>query len=124
MDIGRSIRKLRESRDLTQEQLGRIAGVSSMAVSQWENGRAVPRMGAIQRMADYFGIPKSEIMGDEPPDAVYEKMSADEYELLSLYRSMSNDMQRTLLETARNFAALKGVGELDGERVAGKLVIG
>lgn len=65
MDVAASIKKLREEHDLTQEQLGEIAGVSSMAVSQWENGRAVPRMGSIQRMADYFGVPKSVIMGDE-----------------------------------------------------------
>ena len=64
MKVAASIKKLRESHDLTQEQLGEIAGVSSMAVSQWENGRAVPRMGSIQRMADYFGVPKSIIMGD------------------------------------------------------------
>ena len=65
MDVAASIRKLREEHELTQEQLGEIAGVSSMAVSQWENGRAVPRMGSIQRMADYFGVPKSVIMGDK-----------------------------------------------------------
>lgn len=64
MKVGESIRKLRESHDMTQEQLGEVAGVSSMAVSQWENGRAVPRMGSIQRMADYFNVPKSTIMGD------------------------------------------------------------
>lgn len=64
MNVAMSIRKLREGHGLTQEQLGVIAGVSSMAVSQWENGRAVPRMGSIQRMSDYFGIPKSVIMGD------------------------------------------------------------
>ena len=59
MDIGSSIKELREKNGLTQEQLGHIASVSAMAVSQWENGRAVPRMGAIQKIADYFGIPKS-----------------------------------------------------------------
>lgn len=64
MDVRFAIRKLRESHDMTQERFGEIAGVSSMAVSQWENGRAVPRMGSIQRLADYFGVPKSEIMGD------------------------------------------------------------
>ena len=64
MRVAESIRKLREANSLTQEQLGEIAGVSSMAVSQWENGRAVPRMGSIQRMADYFNVPKSAIMGD------------------------------------------------------------
>ena len=64
MNVATSIRKLREDHDMTQEQLGEVAGVSSMAVSQWENGRAVPRMGSIQRMADFFGVPKSIIMGD------------------------------------------------------------
>ena len=68
MDVRFGIRKLRETHDLTQEQFGAIAGVSSMAVSQWENGRAVPRMGAIQRLSDHFGVPKSEIMGDDPHD--------------------------------------------------------
>lgn len=51
---------------MTQEEFGKIAGVSSMAVSQWENDRAVPRMGAVQAIADHFGISKSEIIDDAP----------------------------------------------------------
>lgn len=62
MSIGSNIRKLRESHDLTQEEFGRIADVSSMAVSQWENDRSVPRMGAIQAIADYFGVSKGSIL--------------------------------------------------------------
>ena len=52
MELGSNIKRLRVEHCLTQGELGKIAGVSPMAVSQWENGRAVPRMGAIQRMAD------------------------------------------------------------------------
>lgn len=62
MSIGENIKRLRERFGLTQAQLGDIAGVSDKAVSTWEKGANVPRMGAIQRMADYFGIPKSEII--------------------------------------------------------------
>lgn len=64
MSVGDNIKRLRESKNLTQEEFGKIAEVSSMAVSQWENGRAVPRMGAIQRISDYFKISKSEIIDD------------------------------------------------------------
>lgn len=46
MSVGSNIRKLREKHHLTQDEFGKIADVSSMAVSQWENDRAVPRMGA------------------------------------------------------------------------------
>lgn len=67
MSIGENILRLRESRGMTQEEFGDIADVSSMAVSQWENGRAVPRMGAVQKIADYFGINKSEIIDEQRP---------------------------------------------------------
>lgn len=68
MSIGSNIRHIRVARDLTQEEFGKIAGVSAMAVSQWENDRAVPRMGAVQAIADHFGLNKGEIIDDEPTD--------------------------------------------------------
>lgn len=68
MSIGSNIRRIRVARDLTQEEFGKIVGVSAMAVSQWENDRAVPRMGAVQAIADHFGLNKGEIIDDEPTD--------------------------------------------------------
>ena len=68
MGVGENIRRLRVKNEMTQKEFGRIAGVSAMAVSQWENNRAVPRMGAVQLLSDYFGIPKSEVI-DEPVSA-------------------------------------------------------
>lgn len=64
MSIADNIRKIRIDADLTQEEFGDVAGVSSMAVSQWENGRAVPRMGAVQRIADYFKISKGAVIDE------------------------------------------------------------
>ncbi|MGI6204555.1 MAG: LexA family protein [Anaerovoracaceae bacterium] len=64
MDIKDIIRKLRIDNDMTQAEFGKVAGVSDKAVSTWENGTAVPRMGAIQRMSEYFNVPKAYIMGD------------------------------------------------------------
>lgn len=60
--IGNNIKKLRETYKLTQADLGKIAGVSDKAVWTWENGTAEPRMGAIQKIADYFGIPKATLI--------------------------------------------------------------
>lgn len=62
MSIGDNIRILRESHGLTQAEFGRIAGVSDKAVSTWESDSRAPRMGAIQRLSEYFGIPKSQII--------------------------------------------------------------
>lgn len=62
MTMGERIKMLREQRGITQSELAKICNVSDKAVSTWENGRNIPRMGAIQCMADYFGIPKSAII--------------------------------------------------------------
>ena len=64
MSIGSNIKQLRESHGLTQAQLGQIAGVTDKAVSTWESDVKVPRIGAVQKIADYFRLPKSAILDD------------------------------------------------------------
>lgn len=66
MSIGQNIRRLRESKGMNQAELAEIAGVTDKAVSTWENDLKIPRMGAIQRIADYFGLRKSDIIEDSP----------------------------------------------------------
>jgi repressor LexA len=65
VSIGKNIKKLREIHNLSQKELAEIAGVSDKAVSTWENGIKEPRMGAIQKMADHFGIRKSDIIEEK-----------------------------------------------------------
>lgn len=70
MSIATNIKRLREIFDLTQADLAEVAGVTKNAVSQWENGRAEPRMGAIERMAACSGITKSHIIEDGGMDLI------------------------------------------------------
>lgn len=67
MSIGKNLKRIREDHGLTQAEMGKIAGVSDKAVSTWESEQKVPRMGAIQKIADYFHIAKSAIVDDEQP---------------------------------------------------------
>lgn len=71
MGIPENIKRLRESHNLSQEEFGKIANVSDKAVSSWENGTREPRMGAIQKLADYFGIQKSDIIEDQDNPSYY-----------------------------------------------------
>lgn len=64
MSIPENIKLLREIHHLSQSELGKIAGVSDKAVSTWEKGEKTPRMGAVQKLADYFGLQKSNIIED------------------------------------------------------------
>lgn len=62
MSIGENIKSLRESRGLTQAQLGDAVGVSDKAVSTWESGKREPRMGVVEKLAVFFNVPKSVLL--------------------------------------------------------------
>ena len=62
MSIGSNIKRLREMHGMNQTELAEIAGVTDKAVSTWEHDKKIPRMGAIQRIADYFNVTKSDII--------------------------------------------------------------
>ena len=64
MPIGENIKRLRAMHGLSQKELAQIAGVSDKAVSTWENGTKEPRMGAVQKIADHFGLKKSNLIED------------------------------------------------------------
>lgn len=68
MSIGKNIKSLRESKGLTQDELGKIIGVSGKTVSSWELETKTPRMGTMQRLADFFKIKKSDIIEDDNID--------------------------------------------------------
>lgn len=63
MIIGKNIKRLRQNKGVTQEQLGEVLGVSSQAVSKWENESALPDILILPKLADYFGISIDELMG-------------------------------------------------------------
>ena len=64
MSIAENIKRIRTEHGLSQAELGKIAGVSDKAVSTWELGIKTPRMGAVEKMSNYFGIAKSAIVDD------------------------------------------------------------
>lgn len=65
MTIGDNIKRLRTSHDMSQEEFGRIANVSAAAVSAWEKNQKTPRMGPIEKIAEYFHLKKSDIIEDQ-----------------------------------------------------------
>ena len=61
--IGENLKKQRKLRELTQEQLADILGVSFQSVSKWERGEGYPDIELLPTIAEYFGITTDELMG-------------------------------------------------------------
>lgn len=67
--LGKRIADLRRARKLTAEQLGKAVGVSSFAISKWENAHTVPRMRLIPKIARALGVRVEELWTLEQPKA-------------------------------------------------------
>ncbi len=62
--IGNQIQKFRKALGLTQRELGAAIGVSTQAVSQWENGGA-PDVSLLPAIADKLGVTVDALFGRE-----------------------------------------------------------
>lgn len=98
-NIGENIRKLREAAGMSQDQLGEKIGKTRSAVSQYESGKIIPRMGVIEDLAHVFMVTKVEIIGDNSTPV------EDEQRIVTLLRMMDEDGRARLMEQAEFLAA-------------------
>ncbi len=63
MNIGYNIRRLRNEKGMTQEQLASRMGVTSAAVSKWESGQSLPDITLVMPLARVFEVTTDELMG-------------------------------------------------------------
>ena len=61
--IGEQIVKYRKQLGITQEELGRSVGVSTQAVSRWENGETLPNADTLQRLSALFDVSINTLLG-------------------------------------------------------------
>lgn len=62
---GRTIKELRESKNLTQKQLGKIISVSDKTVSKWETERGLPDITLLEPLSKALGVSVAELLSGE-----------------------------------------------------------
>ena len=98
--FGEKIRELRGKYGYTQERLAELVGVSHVSISQWENGKAYPRMGMVIKLASVFKVDPAELVG-----TIETSLSYDEAQLLKAYRALNAKGKARLLEDAKTMLA-------------------
>ena len=104
MSMKDNIRKLREGRDLTQQELADVLGVNRATVAQWETGTSYPRMGTALQICEYFAVSLDDLADDAPKPRPVELLG-DVRELVDLYGGMTDEGRRQLMIYARGLAA-------------------
>lgn len=74
-------------------------GISYYTVTDWVNGKKYPRMDKVERLANYFGVLKSDLIEERDetknsPSAITE----GEQKLLDLFRMVPESQQQLVLQ--------------------------
>ncbi len=65
MILGFRLRELRKENRMSQEELGKILGVTKVSISGYENGTRVPSMDILLKILDVFRVPADYLLGRE-----------------------------------------------------------
>lgn len=63
--IGKFISELRKEKNMTQQELADKLNVTDKAISKWENGRGIPDISLVRKLANLFQVKDEEILNGE-----------------------------------------------------------
>ena len=67
--IGNRIQKFRKEKGMTQEELAEKLGLSSQAVSKWENDASCPDISMLPKLCNLLGVTADELLSDKTETA-------------------------------------------------------
>ncbi len=108
LDVARSVRTLRHARDLSQRQLAARMQVPRTYISKIENGKAMPTLSSLERLAAALDAPIGDLLYDarSERDSHAVSMAEDPFlsEMLPFVGHLNSFQQQVLLSHARDMA--------------------
>ena len=108
MEIGQKIKHARLSKNMTQEELGKIIGVQKSAIAKYESGRVVNiKRSTLQKIASALNIRPSELVFEETPKdtASFHVKIISDLELMSTlkdYYKLTHENQKIVRDLIRS----------------------
>lgn len=65
LKIGKFIARMRKEKNMTQEDLARILGVTNKTISRWENGNYMPDLSLLKPLSEVLDISLNELLSGE-----------------------------------------------------------
>ena len=100
--FSRNLNKYLELNEKTQKEVADAISVSPQTFNTWCQGIALPRMGKVQRLADYFKIAKSDLIDDKPDNDSHEEYYIDPETRRIAQRIFEDSDMRTLFDIAKD----------------------
>jgi len=98
-----NLRRYMENKGVDQSCIVAALGFSASTVSDWVTGKKYPRVDAMQKLADYFGVLLSDLTSEDDGTEL-RKLTPTEQELISIFRSLNDKGQDMIINAVRSFA--------------------
>ncbi len=74
----------------SQTEMAKELNFPEMTVSNWTNAKTYPRIDKIEKMANYFGVSKADLVEEAPAEKTENKLTDREENLLKDYNSLND----------------------------------
>lgn len=90
-NFAQTLKEIRESRGLSQKELGEKVGIDPNRISNWELGYSLPQMAAFRAVCIALNCPPGDLLNLSPSP-----LTPQEYRLIKGYRMLDEAGQRTV----------------------------
>lgn len=116
--VGKNIKKLRDERGITQQQLSEILGVSYQTISKWECNITSPDISMLPEIADYFEVSIDSLftMSKKVYKNIAERLSnkyGHDIEKTDVFNQADNEYKKILLTSNYDHVDLKNYAYLN-----------
>lgn len=104
----KNLKMLRKRKNISQQQLADIIGVSQQSINKYENHAVEPDIATLKKLADYFCTSVDYLIGHTEIDHKIEKvllgdLNQDEFSLISDYRTLSESEKQSIRMILDNY---------------------
>ena len=101
--FSRNLKYQMELNNKSRQEVSTALGISYFTITSWVNGSKYPRMDKVEKLAQYFGCKKSDLIEEKKttePEA--DSLSEDRIELINRIKALPEDKVNLLLQLAKS----------------------
>ena len=103
--FAKNLKKYVEQSRKSQKEIAEVIGVTAPTFNEWINAKKFPRIDKIQRLADYFGIVKSDLIEEKEPATNGDGLSESQRKLIEFAKTLDEAQAGKVLQLMQSILA-------------------
>lgn len=96
-DFAKRLNHLMAEKNITQNKLSKMTGITQSSISDWANGKYKPRQDKVYQLSKALKVSPAYLLGYTDNENIFDDISSADNELLNLYDKLNSDGQEKVL---------------------------